>query len=228
MRCIEDICVFRYELTRNNYGYFNKCRKYLKDERIKSGKTLKELQQIIGSFMTSHYFTDGKQFALPTKDAYEKLQTTGAFTMPYDELLSLYNEEKKEISKGDSFTYNPQGLIKLEKNKINKAKKSNLYSFRCSNSIQEYTNYPTHLLEFSNDALNGINRLHPTQKPIKLLEYLITTYTNEGAVVLDNCMGSGSTGVACINTNRNFIGYELTDKYFNIAKKRLEETEHCI
>ena len=66
--------------------------------------------------------------------------------------------------------------------------------------------------------------LHPTQKPVALLEYLIKTYTNEGATVLDNCMGSGSTGVACVNTNRNFIGIELDEKYFNIAKDRIEKS----
>ena len=65
---------------------------------------------------------------------------------------------------------------------------------------------------------------HPTQKPVALLEYLIKTYTNEGETVLDNCMGSGSTGVACVNTNRNFIGYELNEKYFEIAEKRINET----
>lgn len=68
-------------------------------------------------------------------------------------------------------------------------------------------------------------RFHPTQKPIALLEYLIKTYTNEGDIVLDNCMGAGSTGIACINTNRNFIGIELDENYFKIAKKRIEETK---
>ena len=67
--------------------------------------------------------------------------------------------------------------------------------------------------------------MHPTQKPVALLEYLIKTYTQEGETVLDNCMGSGSTGVACINTNRNFIGIEKEENYFNIAKKRIEEAE---
>ena len=65
--------------------------------------------------------------------------------------------------------------------------------------------------------------LHPTQKPVALLEYLIKTYTNENDLVLDNCMGSGSTGVACVNTNRNFIGIELDENYFNIAKERIEK-----
>ena len=67
--------------------------------------------------------------------------------------------------------------------------------------------------------------LHPTQKPVKLLEYLIRTYSNVGGVVLDNCMGSGSTGVACVNTGRDFIGIELEEKYFNIAKHRIDEAQ---
>lgn len=67
--------------------------------------------------------------------------------------------------------------------------------------------------------------LHPTQKPVSLLEYLIKTYTNKGETVLDNCMGSGSTGVACVNTNRNFIGIELDEKYFKIAERRIKDVE---
>ena len=63
---------------------------------------------------------------------------------------------------------------------------------------------------------------HPTQKPVDLLEYLIKTYTNQGETVLDNCMGSGSTGIACLNTNRKFIGIELSDKYYEVAKTRIE------
>lgn len=69
-------------------------------------------------------------------------------------------------------------------------------------------------------------RIHPTQKPVALLEYLIKTYTNETEIVLDNCMGSGSTGVACINTNRNFIGIELDEKYFRIAKERIDNVSN--
>ena len=79
--------------------------------------------------------------------------------------------------------------------------------------------YPQNILVYSNASQK--NKLHPTQKPIPLLEYLIKTYTNEGDVVLDNCMGSGSAGVACVNTNRDFIGIELDKDYFNIAKQRI-------
>ena len=81
--------------------------------------------------------------------------------------------------------------------------------------------YPLSIIRFSKES-----GLHPTQKPVALLEYLIKTYTVEGETVLDNCMGSGSTGVACINTKRNFIGIEKDDKYFEIAKKRIEEAIH--
>lgn len=78
---------------------------------------------------------------------------------------------------------------------------------------------PLSILSFNRDA----NRVHPTQKPVALLEWLIKTYTNEGMTVLDNCMGSGSTGVACVNTNRNFIGMELDENYFEIAKERIDK-----
>lgn len=84
--------------------------------------------------------------------------------------------------------------------------------------------YPTNILEFAN-CRNKKEILHPTQKPIDLLEYLIKTYTRENEIVLDNCMGSGSTGVACLNTNRNFIGIELDENYFNIAKDRIEKSK---
>ena len=77
--------------------------------------------------------------------------------------------------------------------------------------------YPSSVQNFKRER-----GLHPTQKPVALLEYLIKTYTNEGMTVLDNCMGSGSTGIACLNTNRKFIGIEKDEKYFEIAKKRIE------
>lgn len=94
-----------------------------------------------------------------------------------------------------------------------------------NNMQQQYNTYtdkhPTSILEFA--PIQPRNRLHPTEKPVDLLEYLIKTYTQENDIILDNCMGSGSTGVACINTNRDFIGYELNEEYFNIAQNRLRE-----
>ena len=116
-------------------------------------------------------------------------------------------------------TYNPQGLQVYGKINRRKPTGDNWLEMNNNEYIQRFTNYPTQILEFGYDK----EKLHPTQKPVALLEYLIRTYTNEGDVVLDNCMGSGSTGVACINTNRDFIGYELNEEYFNIAQNRLRE-----
>ena len=80
--------------------------------------------------------------------------------------------------------------------------------------------YPKSILRFSNANQNG--KVHPTQKPVSLMEYMVRTYTNPGDVVLDNCMGSGTVGVACANTGRKFIGIEMDEKYFEIAKNRVE------
>jgi site-specific DNA-methyltransferase (adenine-specific) len=117
-------------------------------------------------------------------------------------------------------TYNPQ-MVKTDKpvksNGGNSSRTYNNQTFVGSDEVR-YEKYPTNILTFKRDKTG----LHPTQKPVALLEYLIKTYTNEGDTVLDNCMGSGSTGVACKNTNREFIGMELDEKYFNIAKERLE------
>ena len=119
-------------------------------------------------------------------------------------------------------TYNPQ----MTKGKMRNKKIAPTKDFEVYGQITPIDNfnddyYPSSILEFSN--ANQKAKSHPTQKPVKLLEYLIKTYTNEGETVLDNTMGSGTTGVACINTNRNFIGMELDDKYFEIAKARINE-----
>lgn len=115
--------------------------------------------------------------------------------------------------------YNPQGVIEV--NKIIKQGRGESLSqknTRKTEYLQHYTNYPRNILEFKRDLPN----IHPTQKPVTLLEYLIKTYTNEGELVLDNCMGSGSTGVACKHLNRRFVGIELDKEYFKIAKDRIE------
>ena len=110
--------------------------------------------------------------------------------------------------------YSPQDLIKTDK-MVSRTNRGN-YGDCSKTTKQEWTNYPTQLLKFPSE--DGI---HPTQKPVDLLEYLIKTYTQEGETVLDFTMGSGSTGVACKNTNRSFIGIELDEKYFSIAKERI-------
>lgn len=115
-------------------------------------------------------------------------------------------------------TYNPQGIIPYNKEtKQGRGKSLSQRNEREKNYTQAFTNYPRNILKFKRDLPN----IHPTQKPVSLCEYLIKTYTNEGDIVLDNCMGSGTTAVACINTNRNFIGFELDEKYYKTAVERV-------
>ena len=119
-------------------------------------------------------------------------------------------------------TYNPQMTVaeKTYKRGMAKRSKSDCYGEEKDFvQIETGLRYPKRIQYFNNNHTR--EQLHPTQKPVELLEYLIKTYTNEDEVVLDNCMGSGSTGVACINTNRRFIGIELEEKYFEIAKNRI-------
>ena len=171
----EDICIFSCSKGGGEVA------EYMKSELEKSGLTVKKINEMLGtSTMASHYFRAGCQFVLPTKEKYEKLQTTGFWQRPYDEL-----KEK---------TMPVFNLWQGGKSKSN-------------------------VLEYKKDN----DGYHPTQKPVALLEDLIQTYSNELDTVLDFTMGSGSTGVACVNTNRHFIGIELDEGYFNIARKRIEE-----
>lgn len=134
--------------------------------------------------------------------------------------ICVFTINKTSSAKGKAI-YNPQGLKALDKPIRHKVHFDEVYHGKKNDSIQIYTNYPKNLIEFDNEAASNKNRLHPTQKPVKLLEYLIRTYTNENDTVLDNCMGSGSTAIACINTKRNFIGIELEPKYYAIAENRI-------
>lgn len=124
-------------------------------------------------------------------------------------------------------TYNPQMLKYNGKPRSNKVKQGTLgrLTDSATKAVKEYKDtgwrYPTQVWKFKRDCLKS--NLHPTQKPVALLKELIKTFSNEGDTVLDNCMGSGSTGVACLNTGRRFIGIELDERYFEVAKKRLEE-----
>lgn len=129
------------------------------------------------------------------------------------------NTGTKKIS-----TYNPQGVQEINKTCVNGKNVGGLVGQAHKIAMKEgrsyrqtKTGYPTRHLVFKRD--NG--KQHPTQKPVALMEYLIKTYTNEGETVLDFTMGSGTTGVACKNTKRDFIGIEMDDKYFEIAKKRI-------
>jgi site-specific DNA-methyltransferase (adenine-specific) len=134
--------------------------------------------------------------------------------------VCVFSKANTANCNNNNMSYYPQGLIKVNKISSSSTDNSKTGYARPSNKekyIQEYTNYPTQLIVFPLDK----DRIHPTQKPIALMEYLIKTYTLEKQTVLDFTMGSGTTGVACLNTGRNFIGIEKDENYFKLAKERI-------
>ena len=184
----EDILVF----NKVDSGDNNRTKEYLVVEKEKAyiaGWTDKSLRNLCGVSLKGggllcHYWGVG-QWMMPTKDKYTKLQETGFFKKPYEEL--------KVMNKRYESTFNL-----WEGNKY----KSNILKYK-----KDYTGY------------------HPTQKPILLLEDLIKTFSNENNLVVDLTIGSGSTAIACINTNRNYIGIEKDETYFNIACERTNQAE---
>lgn len=133
------------------------------------------------------------------------------------QMIKLSEEEyKKKVAKLRKSSYDSKSEL------TPKHKELSVYEV----DLERYKyKHPTNILTYNklNKECNSVNRVHPTQKPVDLLEYLVKTYTNEGEIVLDFTMGSGSTGVACMNTNRKFIGIELDENYFNISINRIFE-----
>jgi site-specific DNA-methyltransferase (adenine-specific) len=130
----------------------------------------------------------------------------------HEDILVFYEKFK---------TYNPQGVVEIPESerRVQNPERNSLGHCTRKPYIQTQTNYPRSILKFPSER-----GLHPTQKPVALMEYLIRTYSNPGDTVLDNCMGSGTTGVACVKTNRDFIGIEKDEGYFQIANKRIDDT----
>jgi DNA modification methylase len=160
---------------------------YFMGELHKTGLNQNDINKILANKMGGHYFTKGFQFCVPTEKNYLKLQTTGFFTTPYEQLKKIDNEFKAKFAS----TFN----------------------------LWEGKKYKSNILKYKKDYTGH----HPTQKPVLLLEDLIKTFSNENDLVVDLTMGSGSTLVACQNTNRNGIGIEMDENYFNIAKQRLNK-----
>ena len=123
-------------------------------------------------------------------------------------------------------TYNPQpffGHVKHDKTKYNgtQKEKSVYNSFTANIVARDGDRYPLSVIDVPRNWKRQ-DQLHPTQKPVDLLRYLVLTYTNEGDTVLDNCMGSGTTAIACIKERRHFIGFELNKEYFDKAQRRID------
>lgn len=210
MKNIEDVCVF-YKRDHINDMVSDFNIKIVKDQLQKafknSGLSLKELNSLC-RFEASGYLRSSSSWAnvLPKGDKLSRIQ----------EILSV----DLDIPNLPNKTFNPQGITVC--NKLTKRGRTgdNWAEMDLNEYVQEFQNYPRQTLQFSSEG----NTQHPTQKPVALMEYLIKTYTNEGETVLDFTMGSGTTGVACKNLNRNFIGIELDKEYFEIAKKRIEQS----
>jgi site-specific DNA-methyltransferase (adenine-specific) len=167
---------------------------------------------------------------------WKKTITTGYLTANYrpmkqtEDILVFSEGGAAAASIGHNMTYNPQGLVEKIIKRKNSPKRlgrfANVEFIGTENKglsdapyEQKWTSYPKEIIEFSLDK----DTVHPTQKPVALMEYLVRTYSNEGETVLDNTMGSGTTGVAAVTNNRSFIGIEKDPEYFQLAKERIKK-----
>jgi DNA modification methylase len=170
---------------------------YFYDEFVKSGISVSEYCDKLGTKHASHFFTKGMQFRTPNEKYLKQLQDlTGLFDITIEEV----KQKQKEF---------------LEYNKL---------KFGSTFNLKEGDKYKSNIFEFKRDRDN----YHPTQKPVLLLEDLIKTFSNENDLVVDLTMGSGSTGVAAKNLNRNFIGIEMDSDYFNIACERINPVKKTL
>ena len=149
---------------------------------------------------------------------WKKIQATGHLNANKAPLKQHENVLVFSGASLDKMTYNPQGVIRRTQAKYCKARLSSNYGNQYD-YISEFSNYPKDILEYGPDTI----KLHPTQKPLELMRYMVRTYSNPGDIVLDPFMGSGTTAVACAIERRNFIGFELDENYFNSANKRLQD-----
>lgn len=214
LKNFEDVLVFgkKYDVYNSN-----KLRLYFKKVMDFICLNIKQINTKLGHRKAEHtFYIDSTQFGLCTENVYNELISVFEIDkmngfLVYSELkkldcLRIYNPQKTE---GKAYT--------LKSGKMGDAFGGKLEGFVTENNGDRF---PKSILKIGYDK----EKLHPTQKPVELMEYLIKTYTNEGMTVFDATMGSGSTGVACKNTNRNFIGIEKDDKYFEIAEKRINGT----
>lgn len=162
-------------------------------------------------FTSSLIMSNAKMFKYSW--VWEKSKATGHLNA---KRMPMKLHEDVNVFYKSTTTYNPQGIIPYGK-VTKRGNNGDNFGKSGNENFQEFTNYPRSILRFPND----VRTVHPTQKPVALMEYLMRTYTNEGDTVLDNTMGSGSTGVACKNTNRKFIGIEMDPTYYGIACGRI-------
>lgn len=199
----EDICVFFKKHTKHDFEGFHPLRAYSKMVINYLGKSLKQINKDLGHRRAEHFFyVDSTQFSLCTEST-------------YNQLIEVYNINDMEGFKPYSDIKPVDELYRADLIKRMTAASPKVFN------LPEGKKYKSNVLSYKKDY----SGFHPTQKPVALLEDLIKTYTNEGDTVLDFTCGSGSAGVAAKNLNRKFIGIELDENYFNIAKQRIENTK---
>ena len=220
------LCDLPYGRTRNRW-----------DTIIPFDKLWYQYQRIIKDNGCIALFADGLFMA----DLMTSNRKMWRYNLIWDKVLTsgFLNANKQPLRRHEEIcifykkqpTYNPQfkegkplhGMGTKFKTKLNDNNNYNIFASNknpSANRVGDTKKYPTSILEFNRPSSSTMK--HPTEKSKECCEWLIKTYTNEKEIVLDNCMGSGSTGIACLNTNREFIGIELDEKYFNIAKERIK------
>jgi DNA modification methylase len=217
MKNFEDVIVF-YNEHKSDVYLEHPLREYSKKMLFAIGKNIKQINLDLGHRRAEHFFyIKSTQYELCTEVVYNQLLdfynlSCLEFVVPY------YDLKKVDDAFGAQYprTYNPQKTSGL-KYKSGGGYIKTLDSYVDGGNISS-ERFPTSIIKFNTDKSKS---KHPTQKPVALMEYMIKTYTNIGDIVLDNCMGSGTTGEACDNLNRNFIGIELDADYFKIASDRI-------
>lgn len=217
------LCDLPYQRTQNKW-----------DVVIPFDKLWREYKRIIKTDGCIALFADGMFMA----DLMESNRAMWRYNLVWDKVLpsGFLNANRQPLRQHEELcffykkqpVYNPQKTAGKKSHSKGKAKTcaNNNYgdfSFVDNSDVHGEMKFPTSILQFR--KTHPSKAAHPTEKPVFLLEYLIRSYTNPGALVLDNCMGSGSTGVACVNAGRRFIGMELDKGYFDTAVKRIEEAK---
>ena len=227
MKNFEDVLVFSNEPTKHDTKGEHPQREYFKKVLSFIGLKKKEIINRIGQCADHCFRVESTQYGLCTKNTYNKLiEVYGIDIMESFidwEVLNIENKEFRaelirKFDEKNPRVYNPQ-MTEGKEYVSGGGYVKHLDQFIDGGSVSN-KRYPKSIIEFATGKSKSV---HPTQKPTALLEYLIKTYSNEGMTVFDATMGSGTTGVACKNTNRSFIGIEQDENYFNIAKERINE-----
>lgn len=218
------------------YGVLNKSNRHAKwDSVIPFEPLWKQYERIIKDNGAIVLFGSG-MFTADLMESNRKLWRYNLIWKKKNRVTGFLNAKRQPLRNHEDIcvfskrqtVYNPQMTIgnAVHKRNANSAARNSCYgSFSKHPSIITNEKYPISVLDFDKEHPQ---KYHPTQKPVKLLQYLIKTYSNHGDTILDNCMGSGSTGVACLHSGRRFIGMELDPEYYNTAVKRLEQEKENI